>query len=87
MNNSNPYKWCITLGEWVSFVNSVLTVSESSVGVASSDPHQFPPFYGNRSDFSLIDIFLINKKLSKLQGEWNWPISYLSDSEPRERRL
>ena len=41
--------------------------------------------------FFIIDIFLINKKLSKLQGfiqgEWNWPISCLNDSETQERGL
>ena len=41
--------------------------------------------------FFMIDIFLINKKLSKLQGfikgEWNWPISRLNDSETQERGL
>ena len=38
--------------------------------------------------FYIIDIFLIKKKLSKLQGfirgEWNWPISCLNDFGSQE---
>jgi len=41
--------------------------------------------------FFIIDILLINERLSKLQGfiqgEWNWPISCLNDSENQERGL
>ena len=34
----------------------------------------------------IIDIFLMKKQLSKLQvqGEWNWPMSCLNDSETQE---
>ena len=34
----------------------------------SADPRLFPPFYKNRSDFSLINIFLIKRKLSRLKS-------------------
>ena len=33
-----------------------------------ADPHQFPPFYKNRSDFSLINICFIKWKLSRLKS-------------------
>ena len=33
-----------------------------------ADTHLFPPFYKNRSDFSLINIFLIKRKLSRLKS-------------------
>ena len=57
-----------------------------------ADPHRFPPFYENRScRFFIINIFLINKELSKFQGfirgEWNWPTSCLNDSESQEKEL
>ena len=32
-----------------------------------ADPHWFPPFYENRSSFSLINIFLLSK-LNKLKS-------------------
>ena len=40
--------------------------------ISGADPHRFPPFYENRSEFSQINKFFMKKKT--FQGKI-WPIS------------
>ena len=44
---------------------------------SGADPHRFPPFYENRSEFSQINKFFMKKKTFQVKI---WPISWLNDS-------
>ena len=52
--------------------------------LAGADPHLLPPLYGNRSDFCIINIFLMIKHTFQVE---TWPISCLKDSKTQEGGL